>query len=293
MSHAFRVLTTVVATLSLGLPAACGDTASTTKPPAKPAKVTETPAEPAAAAKAGAQEAPAPKPAGQEAPPKKADEPAAAAPKAAEPAVAKPDTAPPAAIDDAAVKQIDAFIASKKIDKSAANWKTSLPKPELATFNPEKSYFWDIKTNKGDMRFKLNAELAPMHVSNAIYLTRLGFYDGTPMHRVIKSFMAQGGCPLGNGMGGPGYKLNLEVTPKAKHDKRGVLSTANSGKNTDGSQYFIMFAPNAGLDGGYSIYGEMVSGDDTLTKIEALGKDRDPAPPSEKIFIEKATLSVE
>jgi cyclophilin family peptidyl-prolyl cis-trans isomerase len=129
-------------------------------------------------------------------------------------------------------------------------------------------------------------------VTNAIYLTRLGFYDGTKLHRVIKGFMAQGGCPLGNGRGDPGYRLNLELSPKVKHDKRGVLSTANSGPNTDGSQFFIMFKTNAGLDGGYSIYGQIDSGLNTLDKLEAVGANGE-GPPTEPLTVVTATISVE
>jgi peptidyl-prolyl cis-trans isomerase B (cyclophilin B) len=225
----------------------------------------------------------------------------AAKPQAAPPASGAPQAAPGAAAGDAAkaaapaqdaVAQVDAFIASKTIDKSNPAWKSSLPKPELATFHPDQTYYWNITTNKGEMRFKLKPDIAPMHVTNAIYLTRLGFYDGTVMHRVIQGFMAQGGCPQGNGRGNPGYRINLEVTPKAKHDKPGVLSTANSGVNTDGSQYFIMFAPNAGLDGKYSVYGELDSGMDTLKQLEAVGNPGD-GPPLEKLTVEKATITVE
>jgi len=208
----------------------------------------------------------------------------------AAPAKAGDAAAAPAAVD--AVAQVDAFIAAKAIDKSKPDWKTTLPKPELVKFDAGKTYYWNLKTNKGDMRFKLMPDLAPMHVTNAIYLTRLGFYDGTKMHRVMKGFMAQGGCPLGNGRGNPGYRINLELSPKLKHDKRGVLSTANSGPNTDGSQYFIMFKPNAGLDGGYSIYGQIDSGLDTLDKLEAVSNPGD-GPPTEALTVETATITVE
>ncbi len=296
-SRSLRITARFAASLSLGLALAACDSS---EPAAKaPVKAVESHAAPAAAA-AAASAKPDAEVAKQTAPaapttpaaPAKPDAPAATAAKSDAPAAASPSGNAVAASGDA-VAQVDAFIASKNIDKSGKGWKSSLPKPELASFDKGKTYFWDLKTNKGDMRFKLLPEYAPMHVTNCIYLTRLGFYDGTTMHRVIKNFMAQGGCPLGNGTGNPGYKINLELSPKLKHDKRGVLSTANSGPNTDGSQYFIMFKANAGLDGGYSIYGEIVSGLDTLEKIEAVGKNSDPAPPSESLVIEKASISVE
>lgn len=248
----FRVPVRLIALLGLGL-AACG------------------------ASEPGAKEA---------ATPAAADKPAEAAPPPAPAGEAKPSAA------DGAIAQVDAFIAAKHIDTTKPGWKTSLPKPELVQFEPGKTYHWNLKTNKGDMRFKLRPDVAPMHVTNAIYLTRLGFYDGTKLHRVIKGFMAQGGCPLGNGMGDPGYRLNLEVSPKVKHDQRGVLSTANAGPNTDGSQYFIMFQAKPFLDGSYSIYGQIDAGLDTLDKLEAVGANGE-GPPTEPLTIVTATISVE
>jgi len=223
---------------------------------------------------------------------KEATKPAAVEPAKADPPPAKTEGTAAAPATDVAVAMVDAFIASKAIDKTKPGWKTSLPKPELVKFDLGKSYYWNLKTNKGDLRFKLMPDVAPMHVSNAIYLTRLGFYDGTKIHRDIKGFMAQGGCPLGNGMGDPGYRLALELSPKAKHDKRGVLSTANAGPNTDGSQYFIMFQAKAFLDGSYSIYGQLDSGLDTLDKLEAVGANGE-GPPTEPLTIVTATISVE
>lgn len=261
MTNTFRVSARITALLAIGLAlAACGSS----EPGAKEATKSAAPNAGAAAGKSAESDTP--------------------------PAKAGGTAAAPAAGD--AVAQVDAFIASKGIDKTKANWKTSLPKPELVQFDLGKTYYWNLKTNKGDMRFKLMPDIAPIHVTNAIYLTRLGFYDGTKLHRVIKGFMAQGGCPLGNGMGNPGYRINLEVSPKVKHDKRGVLSTANSGPNTDGSQYFIMFKANAGLDGGYSIYGQIDSGLDTLDKLEAVGANGE-GPPTEALTVVTATISVE
>ena len=96
---------------------------------------------------------------------------------------------------DKAVKQIEDFIAKAKIDKTKDGWKTSLPKPEVATFDPAHSYFVRMETNKGPILIKFRPDVAPMHVTNFIYLTKLGFYDGLSFHRVISGFMAQGGDP--------------------------------------------------------------------------------------------------
>ena len=130
-----------------------------------------------------------------------------------------------------------------------------------------------------------------MHVTNFIYLARMGYFDGLKFHRVIKGFMAQGGDPLGNGGGGPGYQFNGEFNPDVKHDGPGVLSTANAGPGTDGSQFFIMFKAYPSLDGHYSIFGQVEQGLDTLSKLEAAGNPGD-GPPVEPLSITRVTIEV-
>jgi cyclophilin family peptidyl-prolyl cis-trans isomerase len=192
-----------------------------------------------------------------------------------------------------AIETIKKFIADQKIDTTKPNWKTKLPKPPQLTFDPKKTYTWVMETNKGTMKFKLLPDVAPMHVSSCIYLNTLGFYDGLKFHRVIQGFMAQGGDPLGNGGGNPGYQMKIEIKPEVKHDKPGVLSTARTNDpTTDGSQFFIMFAAKAFLDGQYTVYGNMTDGQDALKKIEACGRAADPAPPTEEIVIKKGTIEV-
>jgi cyclophilin family peptidyl-prolyl cis-trans isomerase len=110
-----------------------------------------------------------------------------------------------------------------------------------------------------------------MHVSSTIYLARLGFYDKVVFHRVIEGFMAQGGDPLGRGTGGPGYQYGGEFDPSERHDRPGLLSMANAGPGTDGSQFFITFVPTPHLDDKHSIFGEVISGKDTLTALEKRG----------------------
>jgi len=197
--------------------------------------------------------------------------------------------AKPAAASDPAIASIDAQIAKLTVDKSDRMWKTKLKIPTVVKFDPAKTYLAHMVTNKGPMTIQFRPDVAPMHVTNFIYLARLGFYDGTKFHRVMKGFMAQGGDPLGNGTGGPGYQFALEVSEKAKHDAPGVLSTANSGPNTDGSQFFIMFQPAAYLDMHYSVYGKVIEGMDTLQKIEAVANPGD-GPPTEPVTIEKVTI---
>ena len=187
---------------------------------------------------------------------------------------------------------IDAFIAEQKIDKSNPNWKQQLPKPPQVAFDPDKKYFWLLKTNKGDIRIQLMPGVAPMHVGSTIYLTHLGFYDGVPFHRVIPGFMAQGGDPTGTGRGGPGYKYGGEFDPKVTHDKPGLLSMANAGPGTDGSQFFITFVPTQYLDGKHTIFGEVVEGQGTLKALEAAGSSPSGAT-KEPLLIENATIQVE
>ena len=171
--------------------------------------------------------------------------------------------------EDQAIEQIDAMIAKADVNKEDSGWRTKLPKPEVATFNPDAAYFAIMKTNKGPVRIKLLPKTAPMHVTNMIYLSRLGFYDDLTFHRVIQGFMAQGGCPLGTGTGGPGYKFGGEFDPSVKHDKPGLLSMANAGPGTDGSQFFLTFVPTAWLDGKHTIYGE-VEGEDSMNTLKTL-----------------------
>lgn len=197
----------------------------------------------------------------------------------------------PAAATDAAIAAIEKFVAEKKIDKSKDNWKTSLPKPEKATFDANTKYFWNLKTNKGAIKIQLMPQVAPMHVTSTIYLTKLGFYDGTIFHRVINNFMAQGGDPLGRGTGGPGYEYGGEFDPKVKHDKPGMLSMANRGPNTDGSQFFLTFVPTSWLDGKHTIFGQVVEGMETVKALEKCGSQSGAT--SEKLTIEAATITME
>ena len=199
------------------------------------------------------------------------------------------ENATKSAVADKAISSIDAQITAAKVDKKNPGWRTSLPLPKVATFDPGHKYLATMVTNKGTMVIELKPAVAPMHVTNFIYLARLGFYDGLKFHRVIKGFMAQGGDPLGTGSGGPGYQFAGEVSPNAKHDQAGVLSTANAGPNTDGSQFFLMFRAYPSLDMKYSIFGQVVEGLDVLKAIEAAGNPGD-GPPMEPLFIKTVTI---
>jgi peptidyl-prolyl cis-trans isomerase B (cyclophilin B) len=117
-------------------------------------------------------------------------------------------------------------------------------------------------TNRGPIHLHLHEDKAPVTVASFVNLARRGYYDGLSFHRVINDFMVQGGCPLGTGTGGPGYKFEDEFHPSLRHDKPGVLSMANAGPRTNGSQFFITHGPTPWLDGKHSVFGEVVSGDD-------------------------------
>ena len=219
--------------------------------------------------------------------------------KAAEPAkaeAAKAATKPAAALAaraaDAAVRAIDAQVSKAAALKTDPAWRTRLPMPTTVKFDAAKSYLAHMVTSKGEIVIKLMPDVAPLNVTNFIYLTRLGFYDGLTFHRVIPGFMAQGGCPLGNGGGGPGYGFNGEFSPSVRHSRPGMLSTANTGQpNSDGSQFFITFVPTPHLDGRHTIFGEVVSGMDVLKALEAKGSS--PAgTPTERLSINKVTIEV-
>jgi len=199
--------------------------------------------------------------------------------------------------DDAAIKGLRDFIQVQeeagKIDKSAAKWKTSLPKPPVQAFTSGQAYYWNLLTNKGAIKLKLMQDVAPMHVTATVYLSLVGFYDGLNFHRVIPGYMAQGGCPLGSGIGYPGFKMDRELDENVKHSKKGILSAANTVRDgTDGSQFFITFKATPRLDGGYTVYGEVVEGLDVLSELEKLGSPG-RGTPKEPLDILRATITLE
>ena len=181
--------------------------------------------------------------------------------------------------------------AANKIDKSSDGWKTNLPKFKPLSFAKDKSYYWHLTTNHGDIKVKFLPEVAPNHVANFIYLTELGFFDSVGFHRVITGFMAQGGDPTGTGRGSPGYRFAGEFDPAVKHDRPGLLSMANAGPNTDGSQFFLTFVETNPLNGKHTIFGEIEDGMDTMRRLEQRGSRS--GRPSEPLSIERAWISIE
>ena len=124
-----------------------------------------------------------------------------------------------------------------------------------------------IKTNKGEIRAELFPKQTPLTVANFVNLARRGYYDGITFHRVIANFMIQGGDPTGTGSGGPGYRFEDEFVASLKHDSPGILSMANAGPRTNGSQFFITHVPTPHLDGKHSVFGKVVEGMDVVNKI--------------------------
>ncbi len=131
-----------------------------------------------------------------------------------------------------------------------------------------------IRTNKGTIRIELYAEQAPVTVANFVNLAQRGYYDGLSFHRVIANFMVQGGCPLGTGTGGPGYKFKDECTPALKHSRPGILSMANAGPGTNGSQFFITHVPTDWLDGKHTVFGAVVGPEDQAVVDSIAQNDR-------------------
>jgi cyclophilin family peptidyl-prolyl cis-trans isomerase len=144
--------------------------------------------------------------------------------------------------------------------------------PPAMQIDPLKAYSAKIKTDKGDIKIGLNADKVPKTVNNFVFLAKEGFYDNVIFHRVISNFMTQGGDPTGTGRGGPGYRFEDEFHPDLRHDKPGILSMANAGPNTNGSQFFITHVPTPHLDDKHSVFGEVIEGMDVLLSIP----DRDP-----------------
>ena len=144
---------------------------------------------------------------------------------------------------------------------------TQYDAPPPLTINPDASYTATFKTAKGDIVVELFAAQVPNTVNNFVFLARDGFYDNITFHRVIPDFMAQGGDPQGTGRGGPGYQFADEFDQSLRHDKPGILSMANAGPNTNGSQFFITHVPTPHLDGKHSVFGQVTEGMDVVLSL--------------------------
>ena len=155
--------------------------------------------------------------------------------------------------------------------------------PPPMTIDTSKKYTAYMETEKGTMVLELFAKDVPMAVNNFVFLARQGYYNGVTFHRVIPGFMAQGGDPTGTGMGGPGYTFGYEITGH-KH-VTGTLSMAHSAlPDSNGSQFFICYAPQPSLDGGYSVFGQLVEGMDVLESLTPRDPNQNPPFEGDKII---------
>ncbi|HEY5669632.1 MAG TPA: peptidylprolyl isomerase [Anaerolineales bacterium] len=153
------------------------------------------------------------------------------------------------------------------------------------TIDASKQYVAILHTEKGDITIELYADKAPLAVNNFIFLARNGWYDEVTFHRVMENFVAQAGDPSGTGFGTPGYAFSNEISPDLKFDKAGIVAMANAGPDSNGSQFFITYAPTPQLDGGYTIFGQVISGMDVAESLTP----RDPSqaldlPPGDEII---------
>jgi len=140
--------------------------------------------------------------------------------------------------------------------------------PPALTIDEDRVYLVKLETTKGEVQLELYPEHAPKTVNNFVFLVKEAFYDGISFHRVIDKFMIQGGDPTGSGMGGPGYKFEDELSGNPlKHDSK-VISMANSGPNTNGSQFFITHLPQPHLDGKHTVFGKVIQGEDVIDSIQ-------------------------
>ena len=130
-----------------------------------------------------------------------------------------------------------------------------------------KKYMAEIETDRGSIQLELFPNHAPKTVNNFVFLAQQGFYDGVSFHRVISNFMIQGGDPAGTGAGGPGYSFEDEVSDNPLTHETGVISMANAGPNTNGSQFFITHSPQPHLNGNHTVFGKVVSGQDVVDSI--------------------------
>ncbi len=140
--------------------------------------------------------------------------------------------------------------------------------PPPMTIDVSKTYRVTMETTKGTIEIDLYPQHAPLTVNNFVFLTREGFYDGLTFHRVIKDFVIQGGDPTGRGSGGPGYRFRDEVTDNPLKHEAGVISMANAGPNTNGSQFFITHTPQPHLNGRHTVFGKVVAGMDVVYAIQ-------------------------
>jgi cyclophilin family peptidyl-prolyl cis-trans isomerase len=219
----------------------------------------------------------------------------AAAPTPAASAIDREAPSPDAVIAELQHK-IAAARAQGRLDTTKEGWRSGgvpmrLPSKPAAAFDASKTYVLALRTDLGTLRFRLHADRAPRHVANALYLALLGFYDGTTLHRIAKGKAIEGGCPIGDGNGSPGYAIETEGTAEENaHARRGLLASTGVGGNTDDSKFRVLLAPDASLDKLATVYGELLEGDDVLKALEALGGE--DGRPTKRVVVQRADIEL-
>ncbi len=177
---------------------------------------------------------------------------------------------------DTAAAPTEAPVASDSGGQAPAVTSKQYDAPPAMTIDPAKQYFATFKMAKGgEFVIQLYADKAPITVNSFVFLAREGYFNGVTFHRVLEGFMAQGGDPTGTGMGGPGYEFQNEDSDLT-FDKAGVVAMANAGRDTNGSQFFITFGPAEFLNGGYTIFGQVIEGMDVVNGITRRDPDMNP-----------------
>jgi peptidyl-prolyl cis-trans isomerase B (cyclophilin B) len=175
------------------------------------------------------------------------------------------------------------------VPRAAGEEKPMYDEAPKMQIDPSKEYTATLNTSCGTIELELFAKDTPVTVNNFVFLAEKGFYDGLTFHRIIPDFVLQGGDPRGDGTGGPGYEFKDEIVPSLKFDRPYLLAMANSGKDTNGSQFFITTGEPKHLNGLHTIFGRVTKGKDAVKAIEAVGSA--DGTPSQTVYIEKATIT--
>jgi cyclophilin family peptidyl-prolyl cis-trans isomerase len=192
-----------------------------------------------------------------------------------------------------------AELCSGKAPKAAGEKKPTFDKAPAMTIDPKATYTATMKTSCGTVEMELYPDVAPIGVNSFVFLARKGFYDGLTFHRIVAGFVIQGGDPVGDGSGGPGYQFDNEISKKVTFDEGGVLAYANSGNDTNGSQFFITLGPAPNLDptpsASYTIFGKVTKGMDVVQHIGALPTTAPPgsteaSAPTQPVYIDSITI---
>jgi cyclophilin family peptidyl-prolyl cis-trans isomerase len=206
---------------------------------------------------------------------------------------------PKASATPSASSSTAAELCAGKAPKAAGENKPTFDKAPAMTIDPKASYTATMKTSCGTVEMELYPDVAPVGVNSFVFLARKGFYDGLTFHRIVAGFVIQGGDPAGDGSGGPGYRFDNEVSKKVTFDDAGILAYANSGNDTNGSQFFITLAPRPDLDAtpsaSYTIFGKVTKGMDVVQHIGTLpttapAGSTEASTPTQPVYIDSITI---